>query len=299
MTDKTIRLPDGRQLSYAEYGDPDGMPLLYFHGTLGSRLEPSHLDPLFRDIGVRVVAPERPGYALSDVHPKPTLLDWVHDVEVLADSLHLERFALMGLSGGGPYVAATAYTLSERVTEAAFVSAACPLTLPDATRGMGPTNRLQLRLARMGPWAVNLLMQNMARGTNQPERLRKQFSRALPPVDAAALQHDEYWHRLLADIREGMRNGTRGATWDIVLWARPWGFRLEEIQVPTSLWHGEADTNVPVTMGRAIARAIPNCQATFVPGEGHLSLILKHEEEIFRSFFAPKRDNHVGESTPV
>src|SRR5258708_28877335 len=82
MTDKTIRLSDGRQLGYAEYGDPEGMPLLYFHGTLGSRLEPSHLDPLFRDLGVRVVAPERPGYGLSDVHPKPTLLGSVPDVSV-------------------------------------------------------------------------------------------------------------------------------------------------------------------------------------------------------------------------
>jgi pimeloyl-ACP methyl ester carboxylesterase len=286
MTDKTIRLPDGRHLGYAEYGDPDGRPLLYFHGTLGSRLEPSHLDPLFRDLGVRVVAPERPGYGLSDVHPKPTLLGWVPDVEVLADRLHLERFALMGLSGGGPYAAATAYTLPARVTKLAFVSAPCPLTLPDATMGMGPTNRLQLRLARIGPWAVNLLMQNIARGTNQPERLRKQFMRALPPVDAEVLQQDEYWHRLLADIREGFRNGTSGATWDIMLIARPWGFQLEEIHVPTYLWHGELDTNVPMSMGRAIARAIPNCQATFVPGEGRLPLSLKHEDEIFRSFFS-------------
>ncbi len=286
MIDKTHRLPDGRQLGYAEYGDPDGMPLLFFHGTPGSRLEPSRIDSLARDVGVRVVAPERPGYGLSDVQPKPTLLDWVHDVEVLADSLHLERFATIGVSGGGPFVAATAYKLPDRVTKAAFVSALGPLTLPGATTGMGPTNRLlYLRLTRIGPWAVNLMMRNMARNTNKPERLRKQISKALPPVDAAALQNDEYWNQLLADMREGFRNGTRGATWDIVLSARPWGFQLEEIQVPTYLWHGELDINAPVASARAMARAIPNCQATFVPGEGHVSLILKYEDEIFRSLF--------------
>lgn len=285
-TDKTIRLPDGRQLGYAEYGDPDGMPLLYFHGTPGSRLEPSRVDPLARDLGVRVVAPERPGYGLSDFQPKPTLLDWAHDVEVLADSLHLERFATMGISGGGPSVAATAYKLRDRVTKAAFVSALGPLTLPDAATGIGPTNRLlYLRLARIGPWAVNLVIRSMARGTNKPERLRKQFMSRLPTVDAEALQNDEFWNLLLDDMREAFRNGTRGATWDIVLAGRPWGFQLEEIQVPTYLWHGELDANAPVALARAMARAIPNCQATFVPGEGHLSLILKQLAEIIRSFF--------------
>ena len=123
MTDKTIRLPDGRQLGYAEYGDPKGMPLLFFHGTPGSRLRLSHIDPLARDLGVRVVAPERPGFGLSDFQPKRTLLDWVHDVEVLADRLRLEHFATMGISSGGPYVAATAYKLPDRVTKAALISA--------------------------------------------------------------------------------------------------------------------------------------------------------------------------------
>ena len=285
MTDKTIRLPDGRQLGYAEYGDPKGMPLLFFHGTPGSRLRLSHIDHLARDLGVRVVAPERPGLGLSDFQPKRTLLDWVHDVEVLADRLWLERFATMGISSGGPYVAATAYKLPDRVTKAALISTGGPLTLPDATRGMRSTDRLFIRLARSGPWAVNLMMRNMARGTNKPERLRKQFMSRLSPVDAAALQRDEVWNRRLADLREAFRNGPSGASWDLVLSARPWGFQLEEIQVPTSLWHGELDTTIPVALARAMARAIPNCQATFVPGEGHLSLFLKHEEEIFRSFF--------------
>ena len=153
---------------------------------------------------------------------------------------------------------------------------------------MLPSVRLLFRLARHAPWAVNLMMQNMARSTNKPERVRKQAlsNRRLPAADVAVLENDEFLNTLLASTREAFRTGTRGATWDFVLCARPWGFRLEEIQVPTYLWHGEADVNAPVTMGHAIARAIPNCQATFVPGEGHLSLARKHMDEIFRSFFS-------------
>jgi pimeloyl-ACP methyl ester carboxylesterase len=288
MTDKTIRLPDGRQLGYAEYGDPDGMPLLFFHGSPGSRLQAKVFDAPARDVGVRMVAPERPGHGLSAFQPKRTILDWAHDVEALADRLQLDRFAAMGISGGGPYVAATAYQLPERVTKAAFVSTMCPPTLPNITTRMHPAVRLTFRLARIAPWTVNLMMKNMARSTNNPERLRKRAlsDHRVPSVDIAVLQDDESWNRRLANMREAFRTGTRGVTWDLLLCARPWGFRLEEIQVPAYLWHGEADVNAPVAMGRAIARVIPHCQATFVPGEGHLSLGKKYMEEILRSLFA-------------
>ncbi|HEX6552921.1 MAG TPA: alpha/beta hydrolase [Ktedonobacteraceae bacterium] len=288
MTDKTIRLPDGRQLGYAEYGDPEGLPLLYFHGTPGSRLQGEVFDAPARGVEVRMVAPGRPGQGLSDFQPERTMLDWAHEVEALADHLHLERFAVMGISGGGPYAAATAYQLPERVTKLALISTVCPLSFPGATTGMLPAVRLAFRLARSAPWAVNLLMRNMDRNGNQPERARKRAlsNRRVPPADIAMLEDDEFWKTLLANRREATRNGTRGVARDVVLCARPWGFQLEDIQVPTLLWHGEADVNAPVSMGRAIARIIPNCQATFVPGEGHLSLARKHMDEILRSIFS-------------
>jgi pimeloyl-ACP methyl ester carboxylesterase len=287
MIDKTIRLPDGRQLGYAEYGNLDGMPLLFFHGIPGSRLQLKGFDAPARNTGVRMIAPDRPGCGLSDFQPKRTILDWVHDVEALADSLHLEDFAVMGISGGGPYAAATAYQLPKQVTRLVLVSSVCPLTFPGATIGMLPAIHLTFRLARRAPWAVNLMMKNVARSRNQPERIRKRAQRSrLPAADVAVLGNDEFLKTLLAGSREAFRSGTRGAAWDFVLCARPWGFRLEEIQVPTLLWHGEADVNAPVSMGRTIARVIPNCQATFLPGEGHLSLARKYMEEILRSIFS-------------
>jgi len=288
MTDKTIRLPDGRHLGYVEYGDPEGRPLLFFHGIPGSRLQAKVFDAPARDASVRMVAPERPGHGLSDFQPERTILDWAHDVEALADSLHLERFAVMGISGGGPYAAATAYQLPGRVTKLALVSTVCPLTFPGVTAGMLPAVRLLFRLARRAPWAVNLMMRGMARSGNNPERARKRAlsNRRLPPADIAVIEHGEFSKTLFVGSREAFRHGTRGAAWDFVLCARPWGFRLEDIQVPTLLWHGEADVNAPVSMGRAIARTIPNCQATFVPGEGHLSLARKHMDEILRSIFS-------------
>jgi len=288
MTDKTLRLSDGRHLGYAEYGDLEGRPLLFFHGIPGSRLQLKGFDAPARDAGVRMVAPERPGQGLSDFQPKRTILDWAHDVEALADRLHLDHFAVMGISGGGPYAAATAYQLPQRVTKLALVSSVCPLTFPGVTTGMLPAVHLLFRLARRAPWAVNVMMRSMARSRNDPERARKRAlsNRHLPSADIAVLENDEFSKMLFAGSQEAFRHGTRGAAWDFVLCARPWGFRLEDIQVPTLLWHGEADVNAPVSMGRAIAGAIPNCQATFMPGEGHLSLARKHMDEILRSIFS-------------
>lgn len=101
-TAKTIQLPDGRRLGYAEYGNPNGKHIMFFHGHPGSRLEAQYLDETAVRLGARIVALERPGFGLSDFKPRRTVLDWTQDVLALADQLNLARFAVMGVSGGGP-----------------------------------------------------------------------------------------------------------------------------------------------------------------------------------------------------
>src|SRR5512140_2188131 len=104
QTEQNITLPDGRKLAYAEYGDPDGKPVIYCHGNPGSRLDPKMLDlQLLRKFHVRIIAPDRPGMGGSDFLPGRKISDWPADVTALADGLHLDRFAILGISGGGPY----------------------------------------------------------------------------------------------------------------------------------------------------------------------------------------------------
>src|SRR5437899_8680089 len=95
-----IRLADGRQLGFAEYGDLRGRPLFYFHGWPSSRLEPRTGQNICAGLGVRMIAPDRPGYGLSDFKPRRTIPDWVSDVQELADHLDVKRFAVLGVSGG-------------------------------------------------------------------------------------------------------------------------------------------------------------------------------------------------------
>ena len=116
-----------------------------------------------------------------------------------------------------------------------------------------------------------------------PERTLDAIARAMSPTDAEIALRPDLRRTLAAVIAEAFREGSCGAALDVVLLGRPWGFRLEEISPRVYLWQGEADVLVPVSMGRHLAAAIPNCQATFFPGEGHL-LFADHMADIVQVF---------------
>ena len=151
MTDFTLRLDDGRTLSYAVYGDPDGRPVFAFHGWPGSRLDAEFLAQTAVEMGIRVIAPDRPGYGGSTFQPARSLSDWPADVVALADSLALDRFGVIGICGGGPYAFACAKALPNRLTAAGIVCGLGPLDLPGCTVGMNRNNRLLFTLARRAP----------------------------------------------------------------------------------------------------------------------------------------------------
>lgn len=277
--DNVHRLRDGRLLGFAEYGDPDGKPSFFFHGWPGSRLEAQLADATAKKLGIRVVAIDRPGYGLSDFKAGRTFIDWPSDVVELADALKIERFAVAGVSGGGPYVAVCALKIPERLTAAGIISGVGPFNVPDATEGMSRQNHLIFGMARRVPWLMNLPMWLMAQGARRfPDRFISQMMRSLPEPDQAVLARPEIRAVFKEDVAEAFRSGSRGAAWGAVLYARPWGFRLEDIAMEVHLWQGEEDVNVPPSMGRYQARAIPNCRATFYPGEGHLLMVDRMEE---------------------
>lgn len=277
--DNVLRLSDGRLLGYAELGDPGGTPLIFFHGMPGSRLGARLGDAAAKRLGVRLVAPDRPGYGLSDFQPGRTLLDWPDDVVELADALSIDRFAVGGVSGGGPYAAVCAFKIPERLTAAGIISGVGPFDVPDATEGMSRQNRLLFSAARRVPWITNVPMWLMAKGARRfADRFLSIMMRNLPEPDQAILFRPEIRPLFVEDAVEAFRPGGRGAAWEAVMYARPWGFRLEEIAMEVHLWQGELDVNVPPSMGRYQAGAIPNCKAAFYPEEGHLLLIDRIEE---------------------
>ena len=277
-----ITLPDGRSLGWAEYGAAEGRPVLYFHGWPASRLEPRLLDGDCSEMGIRLVAPDRPGMGLSGFKRRRQIIEWAADVAQLTEHLGLERFAVLGVSGGGPYATACAWAIPERLTETLLVCSVGPVADGKAAMRMaGPSGPL-LRLARSIPWAARLLAPLCLRAIwGKGERLMPEALEArLAKVDQRVLERAELRASLIASSQEAFRCGARGPAWDGYLYSQPWGFGLEQIRSPVFLWHGEADVIVPAAMGRELAERIPGCRAKFYPEDGHLSLPFNRFPEI-------------------
>jgi len=276
----TITLRDGRTLAHAEYGDPRGKPVFFFHGTPGSRyFRPP--DEITARLGVRLICVDRPGYGESTFQPGRRILDWPEDIAQLADALGMDQFAVTGHSGGGPYVSACAYALPDRVTAAAILSGAGPMDTPNATQGMTAMNKFGLTVGRFIPWPFwRLLIWAIYRcRRDDPAAAMDRETGHRPAADDVQIERPEVREVCLQSEGEAFRPGLRGLAWDTRLLTRPWGFRLEDIRVPVYLWHGTDDNLTTVAMARYVAGKIPGCKATTCESEAHL-LLFPHWEEI-------------------
>jgi pimeloyl-ACP methyl ester carboxylesterase len=273
-----IRLPDGRALGYAEYGDPKGRPILFFPGAPSSRLLHLPEEPT-RALGIRLIAVERPGFGLSDFQPGRTLLDWPDDVVAFADALGIDRFPVVGISAGGPYAAACAYKIPRQVTAAAIISAVGPFDRPEVIGEMPRVRQLGAKVAKRAPWLLWPILWLVSNPHRDPERFFARMLSGNSDDDCALLSRPEMKAMLMQNYLEATRAGMRGFARESIIVSNAWGFRLEDITIPVYLWHGEEDRNVPLSAARRVAGAIPNCRATFLPGEGHW-LILTYWDRI-------------------
>jgi pimeloyl-ACP methyl ester carboxylesterase len=279
----TVRLKDGRALGYAEYGDPNGTPLLHFHSFPSCRFEPEMpgVTDAARDAHARLIVVERPGFGLSDLQPRRRILDWPDDISQFADQLALDCFVVLGLSGGGPYAAACAWKLPERVLAAGIVSGISPLDLPDALDGMRPPVRLIFALARQTPGLVPAAAWAMMQMLVHPE------TDVYPRIDGDEPEPDrlarlrpgvqEAFHRMQAGA---FARGWQGAALDLQLLGSPWGFPPQEIRIPVLIWHGALDNAVPVSHAKRLARQIGGSALCIHADEGHHSLAMNRAGEV-------------------
>lgn len=262
-------------MGYAEYGDPAGIPVIGFHGMPGSRLVMKSVEQAAIAAGVRIIAPDRPGYGLSQLKKSSTLLGYVDDIVELADHLNIKRFAAMGISGGGPYPLANAYKIPERITVAALISGIGPLYLPNSTRDMMQVNKMMFTLGRISPTLTGWALPRLVR-SSLPSMEQHVQNGTSPSPDISP----EIFAIMAADQSEAIRAGGQGIVFDMrILW-RPWGFQFEAIHTPVYLWHGEADNLAPPLLAHHIAEHVPGCQAVFYPNEDHTGPLTKHIHEI-------------------
>jgi pimeloyl-ACP methyl ester carboxylesterase len=276
----TITLNDSRTLAYAEFGDLRGRPVFFFHGMPGSRFfRPP--DEITEKASVRLITTDRPGYGLSTFQPGRRFQDWPGDIAQLADHLGIRKFAVAGHSAGGPYVAACALALPERVTAAAALSAAGPMDSPGGMIGMAATNKLGLRIGRFTPWPLwqVLVWVFYHRRAADPAADIERGTGIRPPADDEQLKKRAVREACIQSETEAFRPGLRGLAWEGRLLTRPWGIPLEDIRVPYHLWHGTQDDQATLAMARHVAGKIPTSRTTFCEHEAHL-LLFPHWEEI-------------------
>lgn len=282
-----ITLRDGRRLAFAEYGDPQGRPFLYFHGFPASRLEAALTDGAAARLGIRIIAPDRPGFGRSDLQPGRRLGDWPADVTQLVDVLGLQQFTVLGVSGGGPYALACAVKIPQRLAAVGLVGGLGPAADTADTAGMATLNRIFLFLFRRAPGLGRPLLALFGAGIRRrPARFFDLFTATVPAVDRAALLAPGIRPLFHASLREAFRQGARGTARELFLYARPWDFDPATIAVPVNLWHGALDITVPPRMGESLARRIPGCRRHLLAAEGHFSLPLRRVEEILRTLAA-------------
>ena len=289
QADRTIRLPDGRTLGYAETGDPQGMPVLHFHGSPSCRLEATapEFDAIAERLGVRVLALDRPGVGLSDPKPNRTILDWPADVLGFAEAVGLSRFSALGVSGGAPYAAACALRIPHRLRSVGIACGVAPMDVPDGRQGMSRRNRTMFFLARWFPWALRRMLRTMAgMAATQPTTFFNRLGESMPEIDRQALAFSGRRTHFIAMVRETFRRGEEGGLTDLKLASRGWGFPLSQVPIVVNLWFGGQDVNVPPAAGRYLAAALPRSEARFYPEEGHVSLLFNRYEDILTGLLA-------------
>jgi pimeloyl-ACP methyl ester carboxylesterase len=281
-----MKLPDGRMLGFDEYGMPEGKPLFHFHGTPSSRLE----WPLFGNeamaqaLNIRLIVADRPGIGLSDFQTDRRITDWPKDVAALADHLGVERFAILGYSGGAPFAAACALAMPERLTKVGLVSGLAPFDQPGLMNGISAQNRRFWDLVRDKPRLSRLALRMMGLMVRfAGNKMVAGTTAALPEPDQQTVTRPEFRQGFLKGLQETLRQGPHGVQRDSQLIVSSWGFRPQDIHTHVQLWHGQADENAPIAMAQYMADAIPNSHLEVYPGEGHLSLSAKYTEQFLRS----------------
>ena len=295
---RSVPLPDGRTLAYDEYGDPAGPPFVFMHGIPSSRLAARMIHASAMRSGVRIVAPDRPGYGRSDPQPQRTLLAWPQDGSALADALHLREFGVIGISGAVPYLLACAVAIPERLSHVAILSGLGPLTEPGVMEGMNRETAALYRLALRSPRLARTWMAMLAQTAKRSPMLvyRQQLS-YLPEVDRAVFDAPEMRAHRLDDFAEAFRQGAGGPSREAVLHMTDWGFGLQDVQLDVFMWQGELDRHHPIAMGRYLERDLPAAHAVFVPEVGAFGFVDRMDEVFEQLLDVPARAPALSEST--
>lgn len=277
-----LRLPDGRRLDVRVTGPADGFPLVYHHGTPGAATPVRALARAADARGLRLVTTSRPGYGSSDRHPGRAVVDVASDTAAVLAEIGAERCLIAGWSGGGPHALACGARLGA-ATAVLVIAGFAPYGAEglDWMAGMGEENVTEFAAAISGEADLRsyLLPQREQLREITPEGIVAALETLLPSVDRAVLT-GEYASDMAATFHEAVLTGVDGWLDDDLAFTTPWGFGLDEINVPVMIWQGSADLMVPFSHGQWLTAHVPGARAHLEDNEGHLSIGLGATERM-------------------
>ena len=265
-------------VALAEYGDLAGTPVVFCHGWPSSCTMAGLTDVAARELGARIISPDRPGISGSARPKERTLLDWPPLLSNILARLRINEFRMLAISGGAPYAYATAWTMPERVRAISIVSGVPPIHELQQQDGLLALHRWMLSLYRAKPELLRIFF-HAARpliSMRASIRVARGLVRLLQPCDAESLRDSAAFDCFFESQRRAWQGSAEGIMMDAKIYAEPWGFALEDITVPVRLWHGRNDRTFAVHLAEVVARRLPNCSAQYIDNAGHYSLPIRN-----------------------
>ena len=278
----SFKLKDGRLLGYSDIGDPHGFPIFYFHGFPGSRLQATDFHEIAHGKHCRLIGIDRPGQGLSSPNKQQTLLSWADDISEFSDHLKIDKFSIIAHSGGLPFALACAHAIPERISHVALVSGMPPTTMPEANIGMPFGLRSVNVLARNVPGIPWLLMQMQRKILLKPAVFEKVLQQ-VPEPDRVICGDSFQMNKMILALQEAFKQGVDGAAREFRLILNEWGFNMENIHTPISIWQGKLDKQVLVSHAEIYKRKLPNSTLHLFDNESHVSTLYNHMAEIIDS----------------
>ena len=289
-TENLIQLPDGAVVAFEEYGDANGVPVIFCHGWPSSRTMARLTDEPARELGIRIVSLDRPGIRGSSLQPNRKLSDWPCLLEQVVERLDLPEFRMLAISGGAPYAYATAVAMPERVRAIAIVGGAPPTAEITDGEGLLPLYRWMLALYRSRPGLLRrcFYLVRPFLSVRSPVRFRPFVLKMLRlrRCDADSLRNAAAFEAVFESQRLAWRASAEGVMADAEIYAQPWGFAIEDVRVPVRLWHGKEDRAFSVQLAEQMVKRLPNCKSRFVNDAGHYSLPIRHMREILEDLIS-------------
>jgi len=289
-TENLIQLPDGAVVAFEEYGDANGVPVIFCHGWPSSRTMARLTDEPARELGIRIVSLDRPGIRGSSLQPNRKLSDWPCLLEQVVERLDLPEFRMLAISGGAPYAYATAVAMPERVRAIAIVGGAPPMAEITDGEGLLPLYRWMLALYRSRPGLLRrcFYLVRPFLSVRSPVRFRPFVLKMLRlrRCDADSLRNAAAFEAVFESQRLAWRGSAKGVMTDAEIYAQPWGFAIEDVRVPVRLWHGKEDRAFSVQLAEQMVKRLPNCKSRFVNDAGHYSLPIRHMREILEDLIS-------------